>query len=184
MKNKWVAAALMASLSWPGWADEESSGPYLGLGAGFAHMKTDDKTQAGLALNAFAGYRYEYIAAELGYLDGILSKETTGGGSSEAEVRGVTAGLVFTSDPIRGLGMKVLGKVGYSRLTPYFVVKSSDGKTRSTENGDTNGAVFFGVGMEFPLSERWGWSVDYTSYAAGNDTGRMGLLAVKTKRHF
>lgn len=178
-------------------ADEPKLGTYVGIGAGQATLKDYCSDARALAADAdltlsscedselffrfFLGYQVnEFFAAELGsgFASGYKTVLSTGSASASIEADYFTLALgVQAQYPIGRLS--VLGRAGM-HAWELDVSGSAPGETVTASTDGTD--PYFGVGVEFEMTENFVLAADYTRYAGDDDD--MDTYGVSIKARF
>lgn len=125
---------------------QESSHFRVGIGAGKATIEVDDFDLEGSATawEAFGGYEInQYLAFEVGYIDGGSADDTILGATVRADTTAI-AGSVIASLPI-GETFSVYGRAGYMKWEAEQELVDA-GVTIATADVDGNDP-FFGAGL-------------------------------------
>jgi OmpA-OmpF porin, OOP family len=124
----------------------------LGIGAGKATIEADDFDLKGksTAWEVFGGYEInDYLAFEVGYIDGGSADDTVLGATVRADATAIVAS-VLGSIPI-GETFSVYGRAGYMHWKSEETAKF-EGETIATEDVDGNDP-FFGAGVAAMIDE-------------------------------
>jgi OOP family OmpA-OmpF porin len=145
--KKWLAAAMLTSLSSMAWAND--SGLYVGAGVGKYNVEVEDvgtSTFEGddTVLKVFAGYRFNpFFALEFDYIDLGETSDTVGNINFRSEINGFAPYIIGTIP----LGpIEVFGKAGYYF---YDVTFNADGLGDLVDESDED--FVYGVGAGITL---------------------------------